>query len=295
MTTEPFDDALFDKIENYLRGRLAPAEARDFEQALARDPALQEMVDLHRFERQVHEHILRDGIRRQYGDWKKKRRRRLFAAFGLAALAATAIWFFFLHPGPPPEPPPPPGPVADQPGPVDTSENVPVAPAPPDSPLEKNRPRPERSVAPPERLAADFHRASDPTRDHLRGNTSVADSAAAALLFPKNQLDEALARELLALRPGQTHPQGELREDLAHYFFKNRRYGEAATLFRTLAVDYQTYPLGVDEMNWFLLLSLIADSPAQHQAEIKGLFEHLGRAPNRRDDALRLKAALDQL
>lgn len=244
------DEALYDKIEAYLRGRMTAAETQVFENEVAADPALAEMVQLHRFEREVHELTVRDNIQDQYRRWKNRRKRRekwLKAAITalLLLLVAVAICFFpkkrQSDPIPPagipglnpPHTPETPSSKQDQAAPTEEKKSTPTTPAQP-------------RLASAENLALEAYRQTRRPDDQQRGPAGPA------------------ASDTLSL------------EAQAHDLFKKGRYDEAAERFRRLAAGSGQPAAVQEEMEWYWLLSRVAHHP-QYQTETHQIFERLRR------------------
>lgn len=98
------DEILFDKIEDYLRGKLPPAEAAAFEADIAADPELAELVKLHRLERQGQEWLVERDLLSKMNTWEREvgssssvavstlRVRRMWWAVGVAASLLVAFF-----------------------------------------------------------------------------------------------------------------------------------------------------------------------------------------------------------
>lgn len=65
-----YDETLFFKIENYLNGKLSKEELFLFEQDLASDVSLKEMVELHQLEQDGQELLIEKDLRAKMEDWK---------------------------------------------------------------------------------------------------------------------------------------------------------------------------------------------------------------------------------
>jgi tetratricopeptide (TPR) repeat protein len=61
-----FDENLYDKIEDYLAGRLSDAEKAQLDAAIKADAGLEEQVNLHRLEWEVRERLIRNKRRAQF-------------------------------------------------------------------------------------------------------------------------------------------------------------------------------------------------------------------------------------
>jgi anti-sigma factor RsiW len=96
-----------DRLDEYLDGMLAPEEARQMEEALARDPVLRaELESVRRFAGLLEEqtpdgHAVFSVLSRMRA--RKRRRRLLLAAVPLAGAAAAALAIVLLRPPTPPE------------------------------------------------------------------------------------------------------------------------------------------------------------------------------------------------
>lgn len=102
---EDFNEILYDKIENYLRGRLPVEDATRFESEIKSDATLRELVNLHRLEYEEREQMIRQQLREQVKDWvkhqdpstynpKSKKWWRLLGGF-FVLLFVIFIWFWY--------------------------------------------------------------------------------------------------------------------------------------------------------------------------------------------------------
>ena len=64
------DQALHDKIESYLLGKMPPEEARTFETAIQNDPELAEEVELHRLILPVPDRLAEIDLRHDFARWR---------------------------------------------------------------------------------------------------------------------------------------------------------------------------------------------------------------------------------
>lgn len=66
------DELLFDKIEDYLRGKMPPAAAAAFEAEIAADAELAALVRLHRLERRGQEWLVERDLLSKMGAWERE-------------------------------------------------------------------------------------------------------------------------------------------------------------------------------------------------------------------------------
>ncbi len=298
-------ERLFDKIEDYLRGRLSDEEARAFEQQMDADPELAEQVELHRFEEMGMEFLLEEELRKKMQAWKSEGRqpgpsskgafpRRGFW-LGLLLLAVAAGFFFFRNASAPsaePEPPsvpppsvqpaPPTGPVAEQKGPASTPGQQPVPPEPESELLAI--------------LDAFYEPPPNFTDAGLRGENGKAGQSAleqGIQAFAEGDYQKAI-RLLKRVRPEEGEEAYETAlECLAHAYLKGGQYGDAAGLFQ--AMLSRNYPAPInDRAEWYLLLSLLPDYPTQRQRVDQLLDKTAGDAFHTyHAKAVQLKSRLD--
>ena len=274
------DDNLLDIIEDYLRGKLPAQEAADFERQIAADSALAETVDMMRVEQQAIELMFREELRAKLGDMEKvapiselaavqpqNRRMKWLLAALLAVLAAGGIWFIIRKV-------PQPAPVSPAEQPQPKSDAPPVAKA--TEPAPKTEAAPQGS--PPENryasLMTKFYDRESNNREleaSVRGGDIRGQSpqTSNALAWMKSGKPEKAIPELLETTPSDGAIEYEAaRKLLAHAYFQNNRFADAAIVFRELAQKDE----GRDEAQWYLLLCLVADYPSQ-KAKADALFD----------------------
>jgi anti-sigma factor RsiW len=286
-------EKLFFKIEDYLQGKLPPAEAQEFEKDIAADPELAAAVKKHRFEQQGLEYLLEQELREKMQAWKAEdsgasrppRPRRPWWLLGLFALLAAGL-FIYLKKKPEPSLLTPP---AIEETPTGTSETpadeAPAAPAGPVAEVPSSSTKPEapapRTAAPPDARAEQilaFHELPEHYQGQVRSATpppSPTALDAALKAYEAGRYAEAIQ----LLRSGEMSDDG--RELLAHAYLKQGEYAQAARLFREMAQAGYSAPVQ-DRMEWNLLLSLLLRQPSGN-AETQALLKKMAAPENYHD------------
>lgn len=298
-------EKLFYRIEDYLLGELPEDEARAFEQLMAADPELAAAVEKQRFERMGMEYLLEKDLRAKMLRWKAEdsaggdagasgrsfgksplRRPWLWWALGGLILAAWGGWAYYFQKKSPPVIESVTEPAAPAAGPADTAT---VAP-PPTRPMAERRPAavPPPSSAQPdtaEKILA-FHESPGHLLGQLRGAPTATTNLADAL---KAYEAGRYAEVIRLLSSGA--PTDDGRELLAHAYFKNGQYDQAAARFRQMAGEGYGGPVQ-DRMEWNLLLSLLMQHPLGN-AETAALLAKM-LAPENYHDYQSKAGALEQ-
>lgn len=291
------NERLFYKIEDFLDGKLPPGEAAAFEREIAADPSLAEQVKLHRFERQGMEYLVEKELIRKLKEWEthppeeKPPKKNNGLKWGLGLLAAVvAAAFFFLYPGPDPDSRAP----ADE----EEQEEQPSRPEGPVAGAENGFPLPSPGQAETE-LQALSHSSyvfPDNLGSGLRstggsdeGSLLAAGKAALAGGHPEQAI-----LEFSKIGPAQSPAEYELAEEyLAHAYYLDGQYGNAARIFRSIADESSL--LTRERAQWFLVLSLIPDY-SRNKTEVDGLLGEMAKpGHNFRTDAQALKARLKEM
>lgn len=310
------NDILFDKIEDYIRGRMPAEEKATFEQQIKSDPTLAEQVQLHRLEEEGLELLVEESIREKLERWKTnpppdadKRsagsasQNKWGPLLGALLVLILALWWI-LQSGPEetssgpsllkepstPETPRQEAP-AENPGPIANSpaENVP----------DKS---PDKKQAAKRELIA-MAEGNYQFPDHLGGTlkstpqNAVASSPldAGIAAFAKNNWKTAIAEfGKIKIADGVTQ-YAQAREWLAHANFRNSQYVKAAEVFQWL-LDQNLNDASNERAEWYLLLSLLPDLE-NNRAKVNMLLDKM-IAPESlhsfQEDAQRVKTALEQ-
>lgn len=285
----PDDEAITDKIEDYLSGKLSSQERLAFEQDIAADQQLAERLLRYRVIREARELLIADDLRQRLRDWRIPTSpeavptRGLFQRFWplwlLLTLVFVVLLIIFFENVPPPPAVVPPLPAA----PEQPVEPRPADPAPPvNQRLQEQNPLPPVQTLPPQRAP-------------LQKDTVTRRAAPVAAL--ENPVGKRLTVKYLAETERQTHSESrgknigdqsvktlkQLESEyqqgknpqtgyaLAKKYLESGYYRQAAPLFRLYTgPDYD--PDVRYEASWFLLLSLLPD-PEQNESEIAGLFD----------------------
>ena len=310
-------EELFDKIEDYLRGKLTEEESRAFEQQIAADSGLAEQVELQRFEQLSLEFLLEEELKQKMEAWKKEgppsgtppkggpSRSGLW--LGLLTVAIVASFFFFRK-----------GPVqpAEETPRIEEQQVFPSSapstgsekPAAPSGPVaEKAKPEsiPKQRPAKPEPenqflavVDAFYTPPANFTETGLRGESgqggqSVLEQGIQA--FTTGDYKKAI-RLLHTIRPGEGEEAYETAQEcLAHAFLKDKQFNKAASIFQSILEKGYLASIN-DQAEWYLVLSLLPDYAARRQ-RINQLVDKMTGDPyhSYHEKAVELKARLDVL
>ncbi len=287
---EPFDELLYDKIEDYLRKQLSPEETTRFEADLAADPALQEQVNLHRLEREMRERMIRDQVRNQVREWRenqpppqKKRpwEKWLWPLLAFVALiVAVGIWWLLSQSG------------------QEGNRQVPV----PHSPLQIPSDTTGKTVLPPEQKKEQ----ADISPSKSKPGTPLA-SAERVRQERRNFLDRDLAEwdvrgkkeiQIILDQYGGLSPEDDQYEEsrlkLGRAYLHTGNNVKAAEIFQYIMAKYTPGSKIFQRAQWYQALILLNEYPA-NQAEISTLLQQIAKPDSHpyRGDAIRLLPLLD--
>ncbi|MEZ4963117.1 MAG: hypothetical protein R2830_25060 [Saprospiraceae bacterium] len=310
------DEILFDKIEAYLGGKLTEEEAATFEQQAAADPALRELLDLHRFEREGVEYLIEQDLRGKMESWKTAppdenpadlpRTKRRWWLLLLAAGLLGGVVFFVVkfnaqpHPAMPPVEENPPAenkPIEQQPAPKSPPKEVPIANT------EENKA--EKMPAPQQKkdrylaLANTFYDLPENLGSGRRNSDETGEQNAltpAIKAFKSNPPNYPRAIVELKKITKENSPTefAQAQEMLAHAYFNNNQYKAAATIFQKMRGENLS-PTAKDRTDWYLLLSLLPDFEKQRQ-QVDALLDDIisEEYHNYRKKAADLRKALEK-
>lgn len=279
------DEHLFDKIEAYLRGDMAPADVAAFEAEIAADPALADLVKTHRLERHGLEWLVERDLRAKMNTWEREAEqarpaavplrpsfvRRWWAVGAAAALLLGIFGWWMLRPqenvgGPPPmatapKPKPPvakPAPRPAQKPPASrpqTQEDDRVA----ETPAPTTKPSTPTATVNYSALAAAFYRESDFIQPSTGGSNETPGYGQALDNYKSGKYSDA---EKL-LKPNlKTDPNAlKTKELLAHSLYRRGQYYEALSHFRQLSVVKDKAV--AERSEWAMALTLLHQMPAQ--------------------------------
>ncbi|MBK8562509.1 MAG: hypothetical protein IPN76_03980 [Saprospiraceae bacterium] len=267
------DEHTFFKIQDYLAGKLTPAEAAAFEQDIAADHELAETVEMQRFEGEAIDLMIADDLRQQIKGWetappkgladsKPSNRQWLWPGLGLVALLVIGGLFFWKNEPAQtdPTPPIPTNTETQKEAPVvpPTTPSTPIAGQTDDKQPDKTLPKngydekrlalAEASFGTPTALADDNVRSpsGQPVADPLKEWKALLRQA-------KPDYQKAITGLLKA-------PQNEAAESLLAYaYFKDKQFDKAAAIYQRLAANEKLTPAQKDEAEWHLLMSLLPD------------------------------------
>jgi tetratricopeptide (TPR) repeat protein len=298
------EQILFFKIDDYLRGRLSPADKVAFEAEMAADATLAALVYRQKQENQALEVLAERDLRTRMNAWERQApaalapaggRYRLgwmkWAAAALVVLAAG--WWIIDRTTTKME-----APVAVQPVPQETpGKNAPKTtplPTRPQRRLETPSPRdrvadvPKPSVTPgktaplpPAKKTIDYAALSNEfyrERDFFPPGQSTGTGAAgydrAVQDFKKGKYSDLLPQ----LRKGGKLASNDLKtkELLAHSLLKSGQYDAAVTAFREI-VNTRNQPYA-DRAEWALALVYLRQMPAR-SAELNRALERIAARP----------------
>lgn len=303
------DDILFDKIEDYVRGRMDAGEKADFEQAIAADPELAEMVELHRLEQDGMELLVEDGLRQKMQHWdetpttpdpaapRKPGIPWRFLLPLLVALSAAGFWLFRRQPESTPPPPLEKAPEQKQ-----TNEPVADQTITPKTPTEAENTEKNKAEKPNPRLIAMSTRVYElpnnlgsalKSTEPVSAPTTPFDAAIQA--YKEKQYAQAL-RQFDQIKQQDNPTQYALAQEWkAHIFYQTGKYPEAAAIFRKMAAR-NTKNTAQDRAEWYLLLSLVPDYKRQKQ-EADALMQRMADPARNHyyvEDAIALRTELQR-
>jgi len=306
------DPSTYDKIEDYLFNRLPAAEARQFEQRIAEDPALAEEVEKHRFEHQAMEVLIERETKEKMKRWSVeagsggnggRQLRRL--GFILASIGLIALAVFLLlpeadqragdaeperknAPAPAQEPPDVPTAPDSQPSPADPDATSPV-PAdqqrtpPPDMPIAEEEPATDdrQYIA----MAEELYEA-----ENLTGASRAGEEAALSTI-ERAFKDEDYEAVVAAFRDTALTDLRAYRL-LGHAHFRLAQYEAAAQAFETVLRGND--PARAEEVQYNYLLALLAQGEV-NSPRFTRLLETLLDDPGHPDHegALELQSRLE--
>ncbi len=310
-----FDNQLFYKIEDYLKGKLPIEEVTAFEKEIAADPSLAEMVDMHRFEKEGMEYLVEQDLRQKIKDWETnptiKRRINLKIIISVAAgilILVFAVWFFFFKTPEKRE-------IVNEDPPTE-KESIDQNETPKKEEEEKPKLRKDIAETGKEKnelstpktdqiersqnkllaLAENNYVLPDNLSSGLRsGNSENPENILSAGLkaFADDQMEKAIL-EFNKIDKEKNPAEYELAQEyLAHAYFKSRQFDKSAQLFKAIADD-SSFNKG--EPEWYLLLSLIGDY-ANKKVEADALLKKISSDTlhSHQQDAIQLKAKLDAI
>ncbi len=304
------EETLHDKLEQYVRGLLPPAEAAALERDIANDPDLQEQLRLHRLELESHEHLLREKMRQNVRGWvaemppvntppspllfwKKWGLPMLMAAL----LSVIGIWFFTQNPKKNPSPETPVAIIKEKTPPISTPE-TPIAKV--ETPVKMPNPKPEprflalakTAYKAPQHIGERMLKSEDPTEKPGTDPMSVG-----ILAYQGKRYREAI-REFEKVTPQNNPAQyARAREWQAHTWFQiglqTGDFKPAARIFKSIA-DQKTGDVVQDRAEWYGLLCLLPDYPTQKKQVDKLLLDIAGQEfHSYREDAIKMQASLE--
>lgn len=318
------DEQLFFKIEDYLRGKLTPEEVAAFEQEIAADAELAELVKMQRFEREGLEFFMGENLRTKIKEWETspptfdepsgstpKNQRKWW--IGLLTVVLLSVTVFLI--------------LKDK---FSIKENIPATKQTPllhddiqqeiekPLPTENSIPIAEEERKPTEGKTDNKQQANDryenklialatsahelPSNffpDNQRSSSSIEKSplAAAVAIFKQANPDyKKVISELMKINQKQ-FPQeyDKAQEMLAHAYFNDAQYDKAASIFQKMT-EQDLLQAEHDQAEWFLLLSLIPDYVKQ-KSRVDNLLEKIANTKYHEfaKEALILKENLSNL
>jgi tetratricopeptide (TPR) repeat protein len=321
-----FNEQLFDKIEDYLKGKLPVKDVAAFEKEIATDSALAEMVALHRFEQEGMEYLVEKDLTQKLKDWEtkppedqgKKNDRNSFGRYGfglLIIIGIAAIFFWNQNPGSGGNQDPVKEVIEVKENPVETPSNNPNIEIPEEEPSKKNREiaetkEAEKKQSTPKRdpviptqnnylaLAETTHSIPDNLSSGLR-STDPEDKqnvlSAGLKAFSADQMDKAIVALSKIDKEKNPNEYEQAQEYLAHAYFKTGHYKQAAAIFQS--ISDQSKMITHDRAEWYLVLSLLPDYK-NNKTEIDSFLEKM-IAPesyhNYAESAAKLKAELEKI
>ncbi len=289
------DETLLEQIDDYINGRMTEGEAAAFAQRINTEPALAELVEMHRLEMEVLEFLVEKKLREKLEALKHVPQPDLpppatpsWIKWGLGAvlflLAALSLWPVLKH----------------KPARQNPAVRPKLSPGTPEIPVAGQQ-RPAQKTQP------------SPSGEEVAMNLQLTALATSSYVFPEHlggalrapgkpggsPLDEGIAAfskskwktAIQAFRkiPADDDQYPQAKEWLGHAFFKNKQYDEAAKSFQWL-LDRHYSEAGDERAEWYLLLSLLPDY-AKHRDQVNALLQKILAPENLhsyREDALRL-------
>lgn len=276
------NEQLFDKIEDYLAGKLSLEDAASFERQISSDPSLSELVEMHRFERRGIEYLIQEDLRQKLKDWeksppgeqgKKKGQNRMWFMV-LCVLAAGILALLFIQENEKQAKSHTPRVLEDS----SQWEGETIQEAPKkDIPIadsetkkqERSSPRQESENQPNnEYLALAFSSYNVP--ENLSGSLKSGQSSKVNTVLTPGLTSFAAGRfkqaieEFAKVDPMQYPAEYKLaREYLGHAYFNNKEYEMAVGIFQSIAEESTLTAL--DRAEWYLLLSLLPNYDKHRQ------------------------------
>lgn len=318
------NDYIFEKIDDYLGGKMSDQQRSDFEQEISSQPALQEAVDMVRFEKQAQEHLIAKDLRAQVEEWeqnplpkessnKPSKKGHSKWMFGLLMIGLVAAILFLINDGGEKEQTP----VLEQEiEPI--GKDIPIAteeettPAIETTPPEKKEEKvaedkseiKKEPIQPPapepdfEELYAyvetDLYTSpslfdDDDLKSGEKTNEDLVSKGKKAFVAKEYQRSAAILESI----DGASEMYEAAKEPLAHAYFKNRQFDKAADLFGEITNESSFLK---DEPQWYWLLSLMADYKNNKAATDQLLDEMLENENHHyKDKVVNLKSKLNQL
>jgi len=272
----------FEKIEDFIRGKLSPEESKSFRYEIENDPELSEEVKKHRFEAEVMEFLLEEDLREQMQMWDQKtslqknsRNNGFFKVLLIIGFVAIACWIIFCFPLK--QPTPSDTLINEEPSTDSAPANEPTVSPDPDSPQESS-PKPtaplpqannRTSVSSGEYLALveDFYEIPEYMTTSVRGQrpnateVSLLDKGWEA--FNAEDYESAI-KFWQQIPPTDTLNYEAAREPLGHAYMSTEQYDKATSVFQSI-IDLGLSPAVTDRAEWYLLLSLIPNYDNQQE------------------------------
>lgn len=271
------EEEIFDRMDDYLMGRLLPEAAKAFEADLARHPEWQEEFDMRRIEHEGMELLVEDKLRADMRKWDKEpilpnNSRGRWYMLGVALLlGVVALVFFMKNPTASPVDTPAIEGLKDSVQPID-NQTIPAKKEEP--PVAKQ----DEISQPPSHRSSPTAIAENSVGDLDLSLGTRGDEDEKTFAFA-DSLDAAIAakdyRRLLRLteQPTGAH-SATLRYMRGWAFFKLRNFAEAEKIFEQL-VSENNARLNVKSQR-MLMYSLLAQFPKQEKALGKLLDEITG-------------------
>jgi TolA-binding protein len=284
------DEILFFKIDDYLRGRLSPANRAAFDAEIAADDALAALVHRQKRENQALEVLAERDLRTRMNAWERQsppvlspsggRYRLGWAKWAAAALLVLAAGWWIIdrsstrmeapvavqpvtpEMAPKTTPQPAPGPDRPQQRPTNAQppkDRVADAPGRPPVPSKTTPTAPAKKTLDYAALADEFYRERDFFPPGQNTGTSAAGYDRALQDFKKGKYTDLLPQ----LRKGSKLDSKDLnvKELLAHSLLKSRQYDAAAADFREI-VNTRRQPYA-DRAEWALALTYLKQMPGK--------------------------------
>lgn len=274
---------LYDRIDDYLNGKLEADALIAFEQTLAQDDALAKEVEIFRLEKKGVELLVEDDLRKKMQAWKTNRVIEKPAATEggsvlnikyflkwIIGFAVIAIVFWFLYLKPKQEVQHSPA-IKKEEG-LDNQPTNPLNPSNQTKQIEQKPVNPniaqngKKESLPPKALklneddaysalAKDFYDNPDLSNEILKGE-SIKNDPLESVLKAWRQNDFKKVIELTQTYPKDSPIYIRSQEILAHAFFRNNNYVKAEKVFSNI-IDLDSGAIG-ENAEWYKLLSLIA-------------------------------------